>query len=79
MILDEIVAATRKRVALVKGQEQEVRVQAETLAAQETERFPFEERLRRTGMNAICEVKKASPSKGVIAETFPYVDIAREY
>lgn len=79
MILDEIVAATRKRVALVKGQEQEVRVQAETLAAQETERFPFEERLRRTGMNVICEVKKASPSKGVIAETFPYVDIAREY
>ena len=30
-------------------------------------------------MNVICEVKKASPSKGVIAETFPYVDIAREY
>ena len=79
MILDEIVAATRKRVALVKRQEQEVRVQAETMAAQEAEWFPFEERLRRTGMNAICEVKKASPSKGVIAETFPYVDIAREY
>lgn len=79
MILDEIVAATRKRVALVKGQEQELRRQAETLAAQEEERFPFEERLRRQGMNAICEVKKASPSKGVIAEEFPYVDIAREY
>ena len=30
-------------------------------------------------MNVICEVQKASPSKGVIAEEFPYVDIAREY
>jgi indole-3-glycerol phosphate synthase len=27
----------------------------------------------------ICEVKKASPSKGIIAEDFPYLTIAKEY
>jgi indole-3-glycerol phosphate synthase len=27
----------------------------------------------------ICEVKKASPSKGIIARDFPYLSIAREY
>lgn len=39
----------------------------------------FEDALRRPGMSFICEVKKASPSKGVIAEHFPYVDIALTY
>jgi indole-3-glycerol phosphate synthase len=41
--------------------------------------FLFEKTLREQGFHFICEVKKASPSKGVIAENFPYVDIAREY
>lgn len=41
--------------------------------------FIFEETLKRDGISFICEVKKASPSKGVIAEEFPYVDIAKEY
>ena len=35
--------------------------------------------LRKPGMSFICEIKKASPSKGVISEDFPYLDIAREY
>ena len=39
----------------------------------------FEEALRAPGFSFICEVKKASPSKGVIAEDFPYLHIAREY
>lgn len=39
----------------------------------------FEDALRRPGMSFICEVKKASPSKGVIAEHFPYVDVALTY
>lgn len=30
-------------------------------------------------MSFICEIKKASPSKGVIAEEFPYKEIAKEY
>ena len=41
--------------------------------------FEFEKALAKKGINFICEVKKASPSKGIIAEDFPYVKIAKEY
>lgn len=41
--------------------------------------FSFEKALKTDGLSFICEVKKASPSKGVIAEAFPYLAIAREY
>ena len=41
--------------------------------------FPFEQALKKPGMSFICEVKKASPSKGIIAEDFPYLEIAKEY
>ena len=39
----------------------------------------FYEALRKDGMSFLCEVKKASPSKGVIAKDFLYLDIARAY
>ena len=39
----------------------------------------FTAALQRPNLSFICEVKKASPSKGIIAENFPYVEIAREY
>ncbi|MEE0869370.1 MAG: indole-3-glycerol phosphate synthase TrpC, partial [Ruminococcus sp.] len=42
-------------------------------------KFPFEQALKKDGMSFICEVKKASPSKGIIAEDFPYVEIAKDY
>jgi indole-3-glycerol phosphate synthase len=41
--------------------------------------FPFERALATPGLSFICEVKRASPSKGIIAEEFPYLQIAREY
>ena len=41
--------------------------------------FPFEKALRGNDIAFICEVKKASPSKGVIAEDFDYVKIAKDY
>lgn len=41
--------------------------------------FPVEQALKKEGISFICEVKKASPSKGMIAEDFPYVEIARAY
>lgn len=41
--------------------------------------FPFEQALAQNGTSFICEVKKASPSKGVIAKEFPYQDIAKAY
>jgi indole-3-glycerol phosphate synthase len=46
---------------------------------EETVAFPFEAILRKPGLSFICEVKKASPSKGIIAADFPYLDIARDY
>ena len=42
--------------------------------------FEFEKALNKPNDIAfICEVKKASPSKGIIAEDFPYIQIAKEY
>ncbi len=41
--------------------------------------FPFERALKKKGISFICEVKMASPSKGVIVEDFPYLQIAKEY
>lgn len=41
--------------------------------------FAFENALKKREISFICEVKKASPSKGIIAEHFPYLDIAKEY
>ena len=41
--------------------------------------FAFENALKKPGLSFICECKKASPSKGVIAEEFPYLQIAKEY
>ena len=41
--------------------------------------FPLEKALIKQDINFICEVKKASPSKGIIAQDFPYLTIAKEY
>lgn len=88
MILDTLAASTRKRVEAAK---KEISPEAmKKLALQICEEhagkvkaknhlFPFEEALCTPEMSFICEVKKASPSKGLIAPDFPYVEIARDY
>ena len=43
------------------------------------ETYAFYRALKAPGLRLICEVKKASPSKGLIAEDFPYVEIAKDY
>ena len=79
MILDTIVEATKIRVAQEKEVETPEAVKAAALALPSDTGFPFEAALRQQDFNFICEVKKASPSKGIIAEHFPYLDIAKEY
>ena len=79
MILDTIVEATKVRVAQEKKVERPEAVKAAALALPSDTGFPFEAALRQQDFNFICEVKKASPSKGIIAEHFPYLDIAKEY
>lgn len=79
MILDTIVEATKIRVAQEKQVESPEAVKAAALELPSNTGFPFEAALRQQDFNFICEVKKASPSKGIIAEHFPYLDIAKEY
>ncbi len=78
-ILDTIAAATRVRVEQARKQQS-----LDELVARCAELPPVGERrfaaaLQRPGLSFIAEVKKASPSKGVIAEEFPYLEIARSY
>ena len=58
---------------------EELKKQALSLTPSERESFAFENALKKPGLSFICECKKASPSKGLIAPDFPYVRIAGEY
>jgi len=78
MILDTIAEATTKRVAAAKEVIPFAEMRKRALEMP-VGNFGFESALRVPGISFICEVKKASPSKGVIAEDFPYLEIAREY
>lgn len=78
-ILDTIAGYARQRVAADKEKigPEEMRELAQQGGI--ADGAAFESALRKPGMSFICEVKKASPSKGVIAPVFPYRDIARDY
>ena len=77
-ILDEIAEYAKKRVALAK---ESVSAEEMKRLAKESERgdFLFEKALAKPELSFILECKKASPSKGVIAEDYPYLSIAKEY
>jgi indole-3-glycerol phosphate synthase len=78
MILDELAAAAKTRVAARKKETPFAEMRARAEAAP-SPGYSFETALARPGMSFICEVKRASPSKGVIAVDFPYLEIAKEY
>lgn len=81
MILDELADYARKRVETDKSENSLDALQQ--LCADGTApvrpRFCFEDALHAQGLSFICEVKKASPSKGIISNKFPYLDIASAY
>ncbi len=79
MILDEIAEKTRIRVAGAKQKVSPEEMKQKALACEIDREFPFEKELRKKGISFICEVKKASPSKGIIAEKFDYRSIAESY
>jgi indole-3-glycerol phosphate synthase len=79
MILEQLAAASRKRVAYNQTR---ISLEAIKTAAGKLNAdtgFPFEKALRGPEINFICEIKKASPSLGLIAPDFPYLQIALEY
>lgn len=77
-LLKQISQDTKKRVEQAKREIsfEEMKTLALTMPKGA---FAFEKALRKPGISMICECKKASPSKGLIAEDFPYMDIAKCY
>lgn len=78
-ILHTIAEATRIRVANAKKVHSLEEVKEKALAMDVNTGFPFERALAKEHMSFICECKKASPSKGIIAEEFEYIQIAKDY
>ena len=77
-ILEQLADHARARVASARQQCPPERLREQAFALPKGD-FRFEQALRKPGLSFICECKKASPSKGLIAENFPYLQIAREY
>ena len=86
-ILKQLADHARVRVAEAKlaVSPEEMKEQALRLAAEDKERFRFENALKGPDIGFICEVKQASPSRGQIwkgegpDDRFPYLQIAQEY
>lgn len=77
-ILAEIAARTKERIAAQKATFS-LPMLREAALAMPKGNFAFEAALAQDEMAFICEIKKASPSKGLIAPDFPYLQIAKEY
>lgn len=77
-ILDQLAEHARERVDAAKKNisPEALRNEAESMAKGD---FSFEQALKKPDIGFICECKKASPSKGLIAPDFPYLQIAKDY
>lgn len=78
-ILDTLAEHARARTERNKGRISFDKMKKQALSMDADTGYPFEKALGAPGISFICEVKKASPSKGLIAAEFPYLSIAREY
>jgi indole-3-glycerol phosphate synthase len=79
MILYEIAEKTKKRIKAMKKRTDPDELAQRAAALSPDTGFPFEKALSGPELSFICEVKKASPSKGIIDEEFDYLSIARQY
>lgn len=82
MILDVLAAASKKRAEAAKEKipmKTMEKLAFESLEKTKENKLSFEQSLASPGISFICEVKRASPSKGLIAPEFPYVEIAKDY
>lgn len=77
-ILDQLALHAKERVALAKEKVSLDAIKKQALNLPKGT-FAFENALRTPEISFICECKKASPSKGLIAPDFPYLEIAKEY
>ena len=77
-ILDQLAEHAGERVSEAKRKISPKDLKQQALSMQKGS-FAFENALRKDGISFICECKKASPSKGLIAPEFPYLQIAEEY
>lgn len=77
-ILDQLAENARRRVAAAQQLHPLAELRQQALALPRGD-FRFEKALAGPGLSVICECKKASPSKGLIAPEFPYLQIAKEY
>lgn len=79
MILDKIADATKLRIQREKDKVSLAEMLERSRKLPADTGFPFEKAFSDKDMHFICEVKKASPSKGIIAKEFPYTQIALDY
>ena len=77
-ILEQLAEHARERTEQAKRELPFERLQAEALGKPRGD-FAFEKALKKDRLAFICECKKASPSRGLIAESFPYLAIAKDY
>ena len=77
-ILDQLAEHARQRVEAAKQTLPLAEIKRQALSLPKGD-FRFEKALAKPGLAFICECKKASPSKGLIAPEFPYLQIAKEY
>lgn len=77
-ILEQLAEYARERTMLAKKAVSAEELKRQALSLPKGD-FAFEAALRKPQLSFICECKKASPSKGIIARSFPYLEIAKEY